>query len=47
MRPENRVKYRDRSNRLSNTIDGNRKIDQLRTTSYVSNEKQKDDMFSK
>ena len=29
------------ANRLSSTIDGNRKIDQLRTTSYVSNEKRK------
>ena len=29
------------TNRLSSTIDGNRKIDQLRTTSYVSNEKRK------
>ena len=29
------------SNRLSSTIDGNRKIYQLRTTSYVSNEKRK------
>jgi len=29
------------SNRLTSTIDGNRKIDQLRTTSYVSNEKRK------
>ena len=28
-------------NRLSSTIDGNRKIDQLRTMSYVSNEKRK------
>ena len=41
MRPENRVNYRDRLNRLSSTIDGNRKIDQLRTTSYASNEKRK------
>ena len=29
------------ANKLSSTIDGNRKIDQLRTTSYVSNEKRK------
>ena len=31
----------DKPNRLSSTINGNRKIDQLRTTSYVSNEKRK------
>ena len=33
--------YSVHPNRLSSTIDGNRKIDQLRITSYVSNEKRK------